>query len=168
MAYYDQMGTEGGSSPAERRGAENADSLRAPDVVLVLNQLELPDDFTDADLDEIRARVSDSQARTEVQVPPGAEPRDPFTAAAAIFIIHFVTAHGLDVFLGVAEGAIWEGIKSLFGKLHGRRPAEGKGHEAARRFRVGITYPDGTTTFIEATSAEDLKEAVHALRPAEA
>ncbi len=82
--YHDRMRTEGGSSSGERHAAGDKGYFSAADVVLILNQLELPDDFVDADLDQIREVVSDPQARAEVQVLPGAEPRDPFTAAAAI------------------------------------------------------------------------------------
>jgi hypothetical protein len=163
--YYDRMGTEGGSSSAERPAAGDKGYFSAPDVVLVLNQLELPDDFVDADLDLIREVVSDSQARAEVQVLPGAEPRDPFTAAAAIFDIHFVTSHGLEVSLVGLEAGIWQGVRSLFGTLSRRRP-EGEAHETARRFRVGITYPDGMTVTVEAASAKELREAVRTPRAA--
>lgn len=163
--YYDRMGTERGSSSGERHAAGDKDYFSAPDVVLVLNQLELPDDFVDADLDQIREVVSDPQARAEVQVLPGAEPRDPFTAAAVIFVIRFVTSHGLEVSLVVLEAGIWKGVRSLFGTLS-RRPPEGEAHEPARRFRVGITYPDGMTVTVEAASAEELREAVRTLRAA--
>jgi hypothetical protein len=163
--YYDRMRTEGGSSSGERHAAGDKGYFSAPDVVLILNQLELPDDFLDADLDQIREVVSDSRARAEVQVLSGAEPRDPFTAAAVIFVIHFVTSHGLEVSLVVLEAGIWEGVRSLFGTLC-RRPHEGEAHEPARRFRVGITYPDGMTVTVEAASAEELREAVRTLRAA--
>lgn len=159
--YSTDLPDDAGAPPAGADGADGAAGARDPvaDVRLVLNQLELPDDFEDSDLEEVRAGTSAPEARTEVVVAPEGAPRDPLVLAT-LFVIHFVTVHGADIALAVGEGAIWDGIKSAFRRL--RRRERG----ATELTRVGVTYPDGTTLFVEVHSDEELVRAVRALRPA--
>ncbi len=126
---------------------------------IVLNQLELPDDFEESDLAELGTRTSMTGARAVVVVEPDAAPRDPFVLTT-LFIIHFVTTHGADVAMAVGESALWDGIKATFRRL--RRREKG----STELNRVGVTYPDGTTLFVEVHSDEELERAIRALRPA--
>jgi len=153
-AYTAGVTDETAGTPDESTAAQ------AADVRIVLNQLELPDDFEEADLEELRGQVSAlDDAVAEVVVEPGAAPRDPLVLAT-LFVIHFLSAHGAEIAMGVAEGAIWDGIKAAFRRL--RRRDKG----AAELTRVGVAYPDGTTLFVEVHSDEELERAIKALRPA--
>jgi hypothetical protein len=139
-----------------RKGDTVSDS-DAQDVVLILTQLELPADFGQADLDELRDEVSAGPVVAGIEVEPGSEERDPFTAAAVIFVIHFLSQHGMDIVLGVAEGAFWDGIKSTFSRLRRHKAAE------APAARVGVTFPDGRTMYVEASTPDELVEIVRKL-----
>jgi hypothetical protein len=134
----------------------------AQDVLLILTQFELPPGFSQADLDELRHEVSVGPVRTVVEVEPGSDERDPLTAAAVLFVIHFVSKHGMDIVLGVAEGGFWDGIKSTFSRLRRHKPAD------APPARVGVTYPDGRTVYVEASTPDGLVEIVRKLGLAEA
>jgi hypothetical protein len=129
-----------------------------PDVLIELDQLELPDDFADADLDELRTAASRAEVRADVTVRPGADVRDPLVLAT-LFVVHFVTAHGLEIALGVAEGALWDGIKATFQRLRGRTA------DTTQVSRVGVTYPDGRTLVVEVHSADELVRVVRELGP---
>jgi len=126
------------------------------DVLLILSQSELPEDFGDADLDELRNEVSSEDIRTRVEVEPGSDDRDPITFAV-IFTIHFLSMHALEMALGVAEGGLWDGIKATFRRFRRR------GTPAAQPLRVGVTYPDGSTVFVEARTEDELVRLVHKL-----
>jgi len=134
----------------------------AQDVLLILTQFELPSDFSPADLDDLQREVSAGPVRVGLEVEPGSDERDPFTAAAVLFVIHFVSKHGIDIVLGVAEGAFWDGIKTTFSRLSRHRPAD------APPARVGVTYPDGRTVYVEARTPDELVEMVRKLGLAEA
>ena len=107
------------------------------DVVLILTQFELPPGFGAADLEELRREVSAGPLRTGIDVEPGSDERDPFTAAAVLFVIHFVSQHGMDIALGVAEGAFWDGIKKTFGRLRKHKAADAP---AARVGEIGRAH----------------------------
>jgi hypothetical protein len=136
--------------------------MMAEDVVLILTQFELPPGFGPEDLEELRREVSAGPVQTGVEVEPGSDERDPFTAAAVLFVIHFLSQHGMDIALGVAEGAFWDGIKKTFSRLRGHKTAE------TPAARVGVTYPDGRTVYVEASTPDELVEIVRKLGLTEA
>jgi hypothetical protein len=136
--------------------ANTSENGEQHDVLLILNQSELPEDFGEADLDELRNEVSSTDVRTGVEVEPGSDDREPVTFAV-IFVIHFLSKHGMEIALGVAEGAFWDGVKATF-----RRFRRG-GRRTSQPARVGVTYPDGKTVFVEAQTEDELVQVVQRL-----
>jgi hypothetical protein len=147
----------GGRKAVAAGKGETVTDANAQDVLLILTQFELPPGFGQADLDELRHEVSASPVRTGIEVEPGSDERDPFTAAAVLFVIHFLSKHGMDIVLGVAEGAFWDGVKSTFSRLRRHKPV------GAPPARVGVTYPDGRTVYVEASTPDELVAIVRKL-----
>ena len=132
------------------------------DVSIELNQLELPEDFDESDLAALRAELNRSGLRADVVVEPTSAPRD-FIIVPTLIAIHFLSAHGVDMVLGVAEGAFWDGIKAAVGRLRGRQA----GASAPDRARVTVRYQDGPTIEIDVTSAEQLRQVLNDIVPAD-
>jgi hypothetical protein len=129
-----------------------------PDVTVAINQLELPDSFGPGDLVAIQQELNAGELRTEVSVDPASAPRD-LVVVPALLIIHFLSQHGLDIALGVAEGAFWDGIKSALQRL---RPGK---KDSPAQTRVRVKYPDGQTVEVDVSSTEQLREVLRELRP---
>jgi hypothetical protein len=132
-----------------------------PDVTVAINQLELPDSFGTDDLTAIQRELSAGGLRAEVSVDPTSAPRD-LVVVPALLIIHFLSQHALDISLGVAEGAFWDGIKSALRRL---RPGK---KDSPAQTRVRVKYPDGQTVEVDVSSTEQLREVLRELRPGQA
>lgn len=130
------------------------------DVSIGLNQLELPEDFDESDLAALRAELNSSGLRADVVVEPTSAPRD-FIIVPALIAIHFLSAHGVDMVLGVAEGAFWDAIKAAAGRLR-RGQTAGAPPEPAR---VTLRYQDGPTVEIDVTSTEQLRQVLKDIVP---
>jgi hypothetical protein len=124
-------------------------------ILIELNGLDLPDDFSEADLAELRETAVGGGAAADVIVTPEAQERDPFILGA-LFVIHFLSKHAVETALAVAEGGVWDGMKATFRKL---RRQKGSGDID----RVTVQYPNGTTVVVEATDAEQLASTVREL-----
>ncbi len=129
------------------------------DVSVELNQLELPDDFGEADLVAVREELNSSGLRTDVVVEPTSAPRD-FIVVPTLIAIHFLSAHAVDIVLGVAEGAFWDGIKSAFARLRQGRPDVETG-----RARVTVRYKDGPAIEIDVADTEQLRQVLRDIVP---
>lgn len=131
----------------------------ASDVSIELNQLELPEEFDEADLAAIQAELNSSGLRTDVMVVPTSAPRD-FIVLPALLAIHFLTAHAVDIVLGVSEGAFWDGIKAAV-----RRLQPGKAAGESQRARVTVRYKDGPAIEIDVANAEQLRQLLNDIVP---
>ena len=131
----------------------------ASDVSIELNQLELPEEFDEADLAAIQAELNSSGLRADVMVVPTSAPRD-FIVLPALLAIHFLTAHAVDIVLGVSEGAFWDGIKAAV------RPLQpGKAAGESQRARVTVRYKDGPAIEIDVANAEQLRQLLNDIVP---
>jgi hypothetical protein len=122
-----------------------------PDVTVGVNQLELPDDFGSDDLSGIQRELSTSGLHTEVVIEPGSAPRD-LVVVPTLLVIKFLSKHAVDIVLGVAEGAFWDGIKSAIRRLrHGQ-------DDAPAHARVLVSYKNGPTVQIDVTDSQQLRQ----------
>lgn len=125
-------------------------------MLLELNQLELPEDFQEGDLDGLRAQATLAEVRTDVVISGEAAGREVVVVGGALlFVIHFLTAHGEQIALGLGGRAIATAIKETFRRLW-RLP------DAAR---VGVMYADGRLVVVEARTDDELIRVVRALGP---
>ncbi len=131
----------------------------ASDVSIELNQLELPDDFDEADLAAMRAGLNRSVLRADVVVEPTSAPRD-LIVLPTLLAIHFLSAHAVDIVLGVAEGAFWDGIKTAVGRLR-----RGRVGDDTERARVTVRYQDGPAIEIDVANAEQLRQVLQDIVP---
>jgi hypothetical protein len=131
----------------------------ASDVSIELNQLELPEEFDEADLAAIQAELNSSGLRADVMVVPTSAPRD-FIVLPALLAIHFLTAHAVDIVLGVSEGAFWDGIKAA---VHRLQPGKAAGE--SQRARVTVRYKDGPAIEIDVANAEQLRQLLNDIVP---
>lgn len=131
----------------------------ASDVSVELNQLELPDDFGEADLVAVREELNSSGLRTDVVVEPTSAPRD-FIVVPTLIAIHFLSAHAVDIVLGVAEGAFWDGIKSTFARLR-----RGSSDDEPGRARVTVRYKDGPAIEMDLANTEQLRQVLRDIVP---
>lgn len=131
----------------------------ASDVSIELNQLELPEEFDEADLAAIQAELNSSGLRADVMVVPTSAPRD-FIVLPALLASHFLTAHAVDIVLGVSEGAFWDGIKAA---VHRLQPGKAAGE--SQRARVTVRYKDGPAIEIDVANAEQLRQLLNDIVP---
>jgi hypothetical protein len=131
----------------------------AGDVSIELNQLELPEEFDEADLAALQAELNSSGLRADVVVVPTSAPRD-FIVLPTLLAIHFLSAHAVDIVLGVSEGAFWDGIKAAVRRL---RP--GKAADETQRARVTVRYKDGQAIEIDVANAEQLRQVLKDIVP---
>jgi hypothetical protein len=131
----------------------------AGDVSIELNQLELPEEFDEADLAAMQAELNSSGLRVNVVVEPASAPRD-FIVLPTLLAIHFLSAHAVDIVLGVSEGAFWDGIKAAV-----RRLQPGKAADETRRARVTVRYKDGPAIEIDVANAEQLRQLLKDIVP---
>lgn len=131
----------------------------ASDVSIELNQLELPEDFDEADLAAMRVELNGSGLRADVVVEPTSAPRD-LIVLPTLLAIHFLSAHAVDIVLGVSEGAFWDGIKAAVARLR-----RGRAAGETERARVTVRYKDGPTVEIDVANAEQLRQVLKDIVP---
>jgi hypothetical protein len=131
------------------------------DLEFRFNQLALPDDLPDDFADALVARAAEAGLTSEAVFEPGSEPRD-VVSGTILLVIHIVNAEGLSLLLGVASGAMWDGIKALWHRAkRGAKPD-------APPVRILVSYQDGQEFAIDVDDPEQVGAVVKQLRAAAA
>lgn len=133
------------------------DSAGAVDIELRFDQFSLPEDVPDDFARELRDRLAAADLNAAVVVEPGSEERGDLLGVPIDVIVHLLTDHALDLGVGVASGALWDGIKATVRRLHPKRPPDAPA-------RVLVQYGDGPAIEVDLTSDEHIADVVRALR----
>ncbi len=129
-----------------------------PDVEFRFNQVQLADDAPDDFGESLVAALGTDGLTASVVVEPGSEDREPITAGVILLVVHFLHAQGVNLAVGTASGALWDGIKSAYGRLRRRDvPADVP-------VKVVAQYKNGPTIEIDLEDPERLPAVLRQLR----
>jgi hypothetical protein len=98
--------------------------------------MALPEDLEDDFADPLVRDVQAAGLNASVVVEPGSEDRD-VIAAVVLLVVHFAHAQGLNLALGTASGALWDGVKTTYNRVRGRAETHGAPVKVVAQYRNG-------------------------------
>jgi len=116
--------------------SSSSSSTAIPDIEFQFNQMALPEDLEEDFADDLVREVQAAGLSSSVVIQPGSEERD-IVGSVVLLVVHFAHAQGLNLALGTASGALWDGIKSTYRRIRGRPEAQGAPVKVVAQYQNG-------------------------------